>query len=147
MVLVLSTSINRNFALNHLGGLNLIEAFFIYQINLVWSPQNQNIFKFGTKSGFVGQRPLLKIEVWDHVFIEYFKFREFLPEKMLIRILRYGSLTNCVRFIIEVLWPVYYTTKKVNVCDEEKFWPLLKYWGLRIFVWLTEFVLSFLMHE
>lgn len=56
-------------------------------------------------------------------------------------------LIRILRFIIEVLWPVYYTTKKVNVCDEEKFWPLLKYWGLRIFVWLTEFVLSFLMHE
>lgn len=56
-------------------------------------------------------------------------------------------LVEFIKVSIEIIWPLYYSVRKINQCEEEKFPGLIKYWSLRIFMWIIEKQLSLIINE
>ena len=49
-------------------------------------------------------------------------------------------------FFVEILYPAYWTIRKLNSCEEERFPRFLKYWALLPFIWALEALLELAVH-
>ena len=51
------------------------------------------------------------------------------------------------RFLIKIIYPLYYSITIFNKNDEDQFPRLIKYWSLHMFSWVIERIIGFVIYR